>query len=130
METRFVPIVTDEDITKALEANHGIKCVYAIPDDEVINTTDFFHWKPVRMSFVENSKYPLQEIALYYVSVNRDDLEEFKVVETLQGLGLYVEQITYDMIPLTDRKNHADVVMYKIKRKFKDPLANRVKRGD
>lgn len=126
MNRTFKPIVTDDEIRTRLSEEFQIPVVYRRPENNRLEEgTNFFMYRPTRIGNLENQKFLYQELVIALVILYPDEMLEFSVMRTLQDLGLYIAEISYEEETLTDAFNYAEIIYFVCRRKIVDSVPSR-----
>ena len=126
MNRAFKPIVTDDAIRTRLQEEFQLPVVYRRPENNRLEEgTNFFMYRPTRILDIENQRYLYQELVIALVILHPDEMLEFSVMRTLQDLGLYITEISYEEETLTDAFNYAEIIYFVCRRKIVDSVPSR-----
>lgn len=104
---------SNEELAKALEDEFKIPVHYGFNED--IKEYEFFVYMPRILDTSENCLWK-QTLYVFYVSINREDLQERKIYKALRKLKMGVSNITYDRVQLSNKDIAADVVSFECTR--------------
>ena len=107
VRTMFNP--TNKELAEALEEKFNIPVHYGFNED--IKDYEFFVYLPRELDTKENCLWR-QTIYIFYVSVNREDLQETAIYEALRRLKMGVRTVTYDRVQLSNKDVAADIVTF------------------
>lgn len=100
---------TNEELARTLEDKFGVGVHYGFNED--IKDYEFFVYLPRELDTKESCLWK-QTIYIFYVSVNREDLQEREIYQALRGLKMGIKSITYDRVQLSNKDIAADVVAF------------------
>lgn len=108
--------VTNEQIAKKLE-EFGLPVEYGSVSEETMDTYNFFYYR--EQDIEGNGRILTQNIAIYYVSVNQEDLKEPEIIAAMKSINLHFSRAVYDRLQVERTNTFIDVVTFIFSRKLK-----------
>lgn len=108
--------VTNDEIAKKLE-EFGLPVEYGSVSDETLDSYNFFYYREEELE--GSGKILTQNIAIYYVSVNQEDLKEPEIIRAMKSIKLNFNRAVYDRLQVERTNTFIDVVTFIFSRKLK-----------